>query len=256
MNSTAINIVVLCFLIQLSLIAQSNRTTLTTGLHQHNYELHIGGGVHTSGFQINAAFGLIYNPKRTSNIVLEFGEIKDPSEQQQTYDGLSIIGGAPKSFIYGKRNNLYQSRLLYTEKLYLSHKNKRAISLGLTYGGGFSLGMLRPYYLDLIYRNNGGIPSVVAEKYSADNQAKFLNPQEVDGPSGIAYGWDELALLPGFCLKAGLLVDWGATDNILKDIEVGFAADVFFKEIPIMIYEERTPIFINFYINVHLGHRW
>ncbi len=231
-------------------------STLSSGTKNYNYELLIGGGVHTTGFQINVAYGIIFNIKRTANFGLEFGEIKDPSERQQTYDGLSIIGGAPKSFIFGKRNNLYQTRFIYAEKLYLSHKNNRAISLGLSYGAGFSLGMLRPYYLDLIYRNNGGIPSVVAEKYSTENQLKFLNPQEIDGPSGASYGWDELKLYPGLCLKAGLLIDWGASDNILKDLEVGVAADFYFSKIPLLIFEERTPVFFNIFLNVHLGHRW
>ena len=246
-----------CFSINTILGAQNNNgSTLSSGLNNHKYELLVGGGVHTTGFQVKAAFGLVYNPKRTGNIVLEFGEIKDPSERQQTYDGLSIVGGAPKSFIYGKRNNLYQSRFVYAEKLYLSDKNNRAISLGLSYAAGFSLGMLRPYYLDLIYRNNVGIPTVTAEKFSQENQFKFLTPQEVDGPSGITYGWDELSLYPGFCFKAGLLVDGGASDSILKDIEVGVAADIYFSDIPLMVFEAQTPVFFNIFLNVHLGHRW
>ena len=120
-----------CFSINTILGAQNNNgSTLSSGLNNHKYELLVGGGVHTTGFQVKAAFGLVYNPKRTGNIVLEFGEIKDPSERQQTYDGLSIVGGAPKSFIYGKRNNLYQSRFVYAEKLYLSDKKQSSDIFG------------------------------------------------------------------------------------------------------------------------------
>ncbi|MDC0230544.1 hypothetical protein OAK19_01125 [Aureispira] len=219
-------------------------------------EFFVGGGINTRGFQVRVAYGLIKSPMRTMNFFLEFGEIKNPKEKQQTYDGLSIIGGAPKSFIYGKRNNLFFTRFGYGEKYYISLKNRRAVSLGFVYAGGFSLGMIRPYYLDLIYRDNVGRPSIVAEKYSESNMLKFLNPQEVDGPSGSDYGWDELDLAPGLFLKAGLLIDWGAFDTIVKDIEIGFAADFYFREIPMMIFEENTPVFVNLYINIHLGHRW
>ncbi len=219
-------------------------------------ELFVGGGINTAGFQVKVGWGMIVNQARSIGIITEFGEITNARERQQTYDGLSIVGGAPKAFIYGKRNNLFFTRLGYQEKFYLSGKNRRAVSLGFTYSGGFSLGMIRPYYLDLIYRDNGGIPTIVAEKFSETNMLKFLNPQEVDGPSGPAYGWDELDLAPGFFLKAGLLIDWGAYDAVLKDIEVGVAADFFFKKIPMMIFEENTPVFVNLYININLGHRW
>ncbi|MCH2023299.1 MAG: hypothetical protein MK207_12555 [Saprospiraceae bacterium] len=219
-------------------------------------ELFVGGGISTRGFQVRVAYGRIKTPVRTMNFFVDFGEIKNPKEKQQTYDGLSIIGGAPKAFIYGKRNNLFFTRFGYGEKYYLSLKNRRAVSLGFVYSAGFSLGMIRPYYLDLIYRDNLNRPNIVAEKYSETNMLKFLNPQEVDGPSGSNYGWDELDLAPGLFLKAGLLIDWGAFDTILKDIELGFAADFYFREIPMMIFEENTPVFVNLYINIHLGHRW
>lgn len=219
-------------------------------------EIFVGGGINTRGFQVNLGYSIIKSPFRTLSFFVDFGEIKHSKERQQTYEGLSLRGGAPKAFIYGKKNNLFFSRIGYGEKYYLSARNRRLVSLGFTYSGGFSLGMVRPYYLDLIYRDNGGRPNVVPEKYNESNLLKFLNPQEVDGPSGAAYGWDELNLAPGVFVKAGLLIDWGAFDTILKDIEIGIAADFYFQEIPIMIFEKNTPVFVNLYINVHLGHRW
>lgn len=219
-------------------------------------EFYVGGGIHTLGFQVRVAYSWLPNPVRTMNFFTDFGEIKHPKERLQTYDGLSIIGGAPKAFIYGKENNLFFFRFGYGEKYYLSAKNRRAVSLAVTYAGGFSLGMVRPYYLDLIYRDAGGRPTIVAEKYNESNRNKFLNPQEVDGPSGASYGWNELNIAPGFFLKAGLLIDWGAFDVIVKDIEVGLAADFYFQKINMMIFEQNTPIFVNLYININLGLRW
>jgi hypothetical protein len=241
--------------VSFSVLAQTDSDLNNENIPVKN-ELFVGGGINTAGFQVKIAWGMIVNHVRTIGFVTEFGEIKNARERHQTYDGLSLNGGAPKAFIYGKRNNLFFTRLGYQEKFYLSGKNRRAVSLGFTYSAGFSLGMIRPYYLDLIYRNNGGIPTIVAEKYSELNMLKFLNPQEVDGPSGPAYGWDEIDLTPGFFLKAGLLIDWGAYDAVLKDVEVGVAADFFSKKIPLMIFEENTPVFVNLYININLGHRW
>jgi hypothetical protein len=228
------------------------------GENSKKNEVYFGGGIHTRGFQFTAGYSIIRpSPsRRTQTFFAEVGEIKHPKENRRTYDGISIVGGSPKAFIYGKKNNLYFTRLGYGEKFYLSARNERLVSIGFIYGAGVSVGLVRPYYLDLIYRDNGGRPNVVPERFSDSNISKFLNPQEVDGPSGAAYGWDELSAVPGGFLKAGLLIDWGAYDSVVKDLEVGIAVDFYFEPIPLMIFEENTPIFVNLYITARLGHRW
>ena len=85
---------------------------------------------------------------------------------------------------------------------------------------------------------------------------KFLTPQEVDGPAGPSYGWNELLIEPGFSLKTALLIDWGGNSTFLKDIEVGLNADFFFNDISLMIFNQNYPIFLNLYIHIHLGNRW
>ena len=220
-------------------------------------ELYIGGGIHTRGWNVNLNYAFIRKPMRTMSFTAEFGEIMHPKERTQTFEGLSIIGSTTKAFIYGKRNSLFVGRLGYSEKLYLSSKeSRRAISLAWTYGGGISLGMVKPYYLNLIYRNSGGQPTIRAEKYGEDNWNKFLSPQEIDGPTGASRGWDELLLEPGFYVKTALLVDWGAFDEVVKGFEVGLSMDTYFSRIPIMIFEENTPIFVNLYLHIYLGKRW
>ena len=244
--------VLLFLLLQIPCLAQQYDDLFSKVKH----ELFVGGGIHTGGFQIKLAYGNVVNEKRTINIPVEFVELLSLKEYQQTYDGLSITGGAPKSFIYGKQNNFYCLNVAYTEKYYLSAKSESQLSMAIKYGAGLALGMLRPYYLDLIYRDNFGRATIIAERYNEDNQFKFLNPQEVDGPSGASYGWEELSFKPGLLLQLGVVLDWGATHNILKDAEIGVATNIFFEEIPIMIFEENTPIFINLFLNIHLGHRW
>lgn len=248
--SIILAISVLCCLFNGQLLAQEDEE------NDKGNELYFGGGINTRGFQFTAGYSIIRPTRRTQTFFLDVGEVKHPKENRRTYDAISIVGGAPKAFIYGKQNNLYFTRLGYGEKFYLSARSTRLVSFGFTYGAGLSLGMVRPYYLDLIYRDNRGRPDVVAERFNESNISKFLNPQEVDGPSGAAYGWDELTVVPGGFLKAGLLIDWGAYDSVVKDLEVGIAADFYFQPIPLMIFEENTPIFVNLYITARLGHRW
>ncbi len=243
-------------LITSSTTAQWNRSEFNE-IQPFNNELSIGGGVHTTGWDVNISYGFIKHNSRTLQFTASFSEIKHIKEKEQTYETLSIIGGATKAFIYGKRNNFYIGKLGYSEKIYLSGKDDGGMfSLAWVYGGNVNFGLLKPYYLNLIYRNSGGQPTIRAEKFNEDNAQKFLTPQEVDGPAGPSYGWGELLIEPGFSLKSALLIDWGGNNSFMKDIEVGLNADFFFNDISLMIFNQNYPIFVNLYIHRHLGNRW
>ena len=236
---------------------KSSSSSKDQGPIPYRNELYIGGGIHTRGWNIHLNYGFIKSYNRTMSFFAEFGEITHAKERLQRYDLSAIIGGDSKPFIYGKRNRLFVNRLGYTEKRYLSSKeNSNAVSLAWTYGGGISLGIVKPYYLNLIYRNSRNIASIRPEKYSPDNWNRFLDPEQVNGPAGGSYGWDEALLEPGFFAKTALLIDWGAFDEIVKSAEIGITVDTYFNRIPLLVSEESTPIFINLYLHVHLGKRW
>lgn len=220
-------------------------------------EFYMGLGLHTRGWNVSLHYGFIKTRMRTMQFIAEFGQINHPKQKVERYNASSIFSQSSRAFVYGKRNTLYTLRLGYGEKRYLSSKeNNRAVSLAWTYGAGISLGLVRPYYLDLIYRNAGGIPTLRAEKYGPDNWNRFLDIEQVDGPSGGEYGWDEAILEPGFFLKTGLLIDWGAFDQVVKGLEIGLTVDTYFSKIPLLVFEESTPVFVNLYVHVYLGTRW
>ncbi|MCP4439970.1 MAG: hypothetical protein GY810_13575 [Aureispira sp.] len=220
-------------------------------------ELYAQGGLHTRGFQVGITYAIIRNWRRTMAFQIGFGGQKDAKERKQNFETLSITGGTSKSFIYGKRNSFYYFKLGYGEKYYFSDKrNRKALSLALCYGGGISVGMIKPYYLDLIYRTDGGSTKIRSEAFSENNVDKFLSPQLVDGESGAAYGWNEITPILGGYAKVSLLLDWGAMDEIVKAVEVGINTDFYFRKIPIMILHDHAPVFFNIFVNVHLGKRW
>ena len=140
--------------------------------------------------------------------------------------------------------------------------------------------MLKPYYLDIKQSDQPDFPTR-SERYDSQNPCDFLNSTGgVYGSSGFFKGMGELRPLPGVHFKAGVHFDWGAFDEFVKAIEVGVAADVFYKRAPILIhideetanimnvicqhqsgtYEEQAnpnrPFFINLYVTLHLGRRW
>ncbi|MCH2045706.1 MAG: hypothetical protein MK212_16435 [Saprospiraceae bacterium] len=222
-------------------------------------ELTYGIGIHTRGFNYaSIQYGLINKTQQTLFFNIDFVELKSPKERRRNFETLSLTGGNTKSFIYGKRHNLYALRIGAGQKHYISEKkNPRGVALACTYSGGLSLGFLKPYQLDLIYRNTVDTTSFVrSEAYSDENHDKFLNFADINGASGFGKGWDNIRANPGIFLKTAFLFDWGAFDPLAKSLEIGISADIYFKNMPIMVGEVNSPIFINLYMNINLGKRW
>lgn len=224
----------------------------------YNNELTIGFGVHTRGFHYaTIAYNWMPHDRKNSFFHVDFVQLKSARERRNSYDILSVTGGSPRSFIYGKQNSLFATRLAYGEKHYMTQKSEgKAVSLAFVYSAGMSLGLLKPYYLNLVYRNATGMVSVRPERYTAENYFKFLDPNSVDGAAGFAYGWDEVNLMVGGYVKAGLLFDWGADDAFARSLEIGLEADFYFREVPLMVVQPNSPVFVNLYANIQIGKRW
>jgi hypothetical protein len=246
------------YIIALFIFAQFSATVCAQDKSNKNFEheVEFGGGVHTRGFTIGINYLMIKSETMSWLAQMEFSELKNPKERRLSNESIAI-GGGRRSFIYGKRNNFYTLRAGAGQRLYISEKtNKSIVAVAFAYSGGLSMGMLKPYYLDLIYRlDNAGI-SIRSEAYNENNRYKFLDPVDIDGASGFSTGWDDLSIAPGLYAKGSLIFDWGPKDEISKILEIGLAADVYFKKIDIMIDQPNSPIFLNLYMNIYFGKRW
>jgi hypothetical protein len=220
-------------------------------------ELLVGGGLHTRGFQLTGLYSIIQNENKNLTFQIEFSELKSPKEKKMNAERRAIGGNSNRSYIYGKENNLYTLKLAAGQRFYISEKtDKSPVAIAFSYNAGLNLGMIKPYYLDLIYRFDPQGSKIISEKYSSSNSLKFLEPQDINGASGFSKGWDELTLAPGIYTKGSLLFDWGANDSFAKILELGLSADIFFKNIQIVIGEVRPPVYLNLFMNFYFGKRW
>lgn len=220
-------------------------------------EILVGGGLHTRGFQLTGLYSIIQNENKNLTFQIEFSELKSPKEKKMNAERRAVGGNSSRSYIYGKENNLYTLKLAAGQRFYISEKTEKSpVAIAFSYNGGLNLGMIKPYYLDLIYRFDPQGSKIISEKYSASNALKFLEPQDINGSSGFSKGWDELTLAPGIYTKGSLLFDWGANDSFAKILELGLSADIFFKNIPIVIGEVRPPLYLNLFMNFYFGKRW
>ena len=220
-------------------------------------EFLLGGGMHTRGFQLTGFYSIIQNDQKNLTFQLEFSELKSPKEKKLNAERRAVGGNSSRSYIYGKQNNFYTLKIAAGQRFYISEKTEKSpVAIAFAYNGGLNLGMIKPYYLDLIYRFDPQGSKIISEKYSVQNERKFLEPQDINGSSGFSKGWDELTLAPGIYAKGSLMFDWGANDSFAKILELGLSADIFFKNIPIVVGEVRPPVYLNLFMNFYFGKRW
>jgi hypothetical protein len=220
---------------------------------------------YTNGYSAGVNVGRLKNYYLTNYFQFSLGQLKHRKEFRQNFDfAPSSIGRISNAFVFGKQNSLFVVRANAGQKRYLSEKEmQKGISIGVNYSGGLSLGLLKPYYLDLIYfkENNFGDIIIRSEKYSAENAEVFLANERVYGTSPFAKGIGETQIVPGINGRAGVLFSWGAFDDFVKALEVGIMFDLFFGDIPIMVedprieFDENVPYFLNLYVNLQLGKR-
>jgi len=231
----------------------------------YNKEFAFDVRLHTNGFAIAANFGKIKTFYKTRYYHIEIGEIRHPKEERQSFDWAGwSTSNSSKSFFFGKRNNLYVIRAGIGVKKYFTEKAKqRGLAVGMSYEAGPSLGLLKPYYLEIIHpADTPASYYVESEKYSAENASDFLDINSIYGASGFSKGLGEIRPIPGLHGKLGVHFDWGAFDEFVKAIDVGIMADVYFKEVPLMVENEaitnseNRPFFINLYLTLQLGKRW
>lgn len=231
----------------------------------YNKELSFNFKLHTNGYSFGVDIGQLKTYYLTRYYSIEIGELKHPKEFRQSFDFRSpSTNRISRAFIFGKENSFIPLRLGFGEKRYLSEKAKRkGLAIGMSYAAGPSVGLLKPYYLDLLrFADSGGDPFVRSERFSEENADYFLNTNNIYGSSGFAKGLDEISILPGAHAKFAIHFDWGAFDEFVKALDAGVMVDFYFKRVPIMVdspivtNSENQSIFFNLYLNLQLGKRW
>lgn len=238
----------------------------------YNQEFAMNFRLHTNGWAIGTTFGKLKTYYLTKYLHFEFGELQHPKEYRQSSETSSPLNGRiSRAFKYGKQNNLYVLRGAMGNKRYFSEKAKhKGVAMGISYEAGATLGILKPYHLELISENSRNSRSV---GYSEETARDFMNYFAIVGASSWTTGLGDLSLLPGANAKFAVHFDWGAFDEYLKSIEAGIMVDVFVRRAPIMVDDEIDPtllppnsdfvnnlensqLFLNLFINLQFGKRW
>jgi hypothetical protein len=212
------------------------------------------------GFKFNTdGWGMFYEHGKYKTINktnlwwLELGERKDRKEEKvptlSASQGFLVIS----SYIYGKRNNFYYLKGGLGQQLLIGGKgNKNGVAVSAIYGGGFSAGLLKPYYIEI---QNPVTNAREEIKYNVTNENLFLDPSIIIGKGGLTKGFNEIQFVPGAHARAALRFDYGRYNEVLSAMEVGINAEYYSKTMPILLLNKERKFFFNAYIALVFGKR-
>lgn len=206
----------------------------------------------------NDGWGFFYEHARAQSIKkallfqIDFAERKHPKEKKQTNPNFPA-----SPFIFGKINYFYPLKLGVQQQLLFGNKsNKNGVAVTANFGGGLSLGLLRPYYLEV---NDSTGTARIAIKYNSADSNVFVSANDLINrqvsATGLSKGWGDIKLSPGAYAKAALRFDYGRYNEMVNAIEVGVTAEYYFNKVPQLIYTKEKSLFFNVYFALMFGRR-
>jgi hypothetical protein len=208
----------------------------------------------SDGYGISYEIGKYKGPKKALIFQAELNEKKNPKEQKIVAS--QNVFGQVNSVVWAKANNFFQFKLGIGEQRIIGGKaNKNGVNVSAIYAGGISLGLLKPYFIDISANNNSGERKKVTfnDVYN-DTSNSFAN-YHIDGASGITYGWSKLQLQPGAHAKLAMRFDYGRFNEMITAIEAGVNAEYYFKDVQQLVLQNNKKFFFNGYVTILFGRR-
>ncbi|MFM7646451.1 MAG: hypothetical protein ACKO41_07050 [Sphingomonadales bacterium] len=221
------------------------------GVLVYNKQTTMGIQARSNGYGLFYEMGRMKSPLRTTLYRIDFTEIKHPKENKfQNLSNPFLFLSNP--YIYGKVNNFFQLTMGAGQQRMLGQKgNKNGVAVSAVYQGGLSLGLLKPYYVQV---EDPVSDDLLYIKYSSADSILFLGPS-ILGSGGFWRGWGEVKLQPGLFVKGALRFDYGRFNEVVSGIEVGCSVEMYTKAIQIMALQNDKPFFIQAHIALLFGKR-
>jgi hypothetical protein len=216
----------------------------------YNVQSLFGFKLNTDGWTALYEHGKYKTISTTNTWFVEFGERKSHKEERVTP---SDAYGYPvgNSFIYGKQNVFYNLNLGVGQQRLLGGKgSKSGVAVSAIYGGGLSIGLLKPYYVT-VYDPNTNLTYDV--KYQGPSDTVFL--YYPISSAGLTKGMGETKFVPGLVAHVGLRFDYGRYNELLSALEIGLSGEFYTKDMPIMVDAQPKQFFYNAYVAIEFGAR-
>ncbi len=233
----------------------SNPKFVTPGIRPIKSEISFGYRLHTDGWSLFTDYGKIRSKNAKTQdmfwnahvLQVEFSEKKHPREEKVSSQDAS---GNSTNYVYGKINNFYSLKAGWgLSKMLAGKPDPGSVSIHWVTIAGVSLGMLKPYYLNL-----NSDPDAI--KYGEDTRSRFLSQSRIIGSAGFSKGLGEMKFIPGGHIKSMLHFDLSSNKSSVVAVEAGGAVEYYGENILMMVDQSANPYFVNFFLSFQFGKRW
>jgi hypothetical protein len=207
----------------------------------------------SDGYSAFYELGKLKTTLKTNLYSIEIGERKHPKEEKLTRGNQQLGFAIGNPFVYGKINNFYYAKLGIGQQRLIGGKgNKNGVAVSAAYGGGFSAGLLKPYYIQVDDSQSGKQTDI---KYTKNDSIFLDDPNAINGASGFGKGFNEIKFVPGVFAKGSLRFDYGRYNEVVSAIEVGLNIEYYTQKMPIMLLNKEKRLFLNAYAAIVFGRR-
>jgi len=164
-----------------------------------------------------------------------------------------------RRYVYGKLNDAFFLRGGIVWKKLLNRKanwSDRGVELRWMYGGGFSLGIAKPYYLYVLYFYDTGDGYFTYEIETERFDPSAQSWDDIYGRAPFTVGLTEITLHPGIYLKTGLNFEFGRQSTKIRALEVGGTIDISPMGLSIMSGSKDQIFFPTLYLSFTFGKRF
>lgn len=197
----------------------------------------------TDGYGLSYEFGKYQSNRKNLLFQLEINEKKHPKEKKiSLFDGFGF-----SNVIFGKTNNFFQTKLGVAQQLRIGGKaNKNGVAVSAIYGGGLSIGLEKPYLVNVVVNGKeerSSFPTIIDSGYG------------INGAAGIFTGWSEVKFNPGAHAKVAMRFDYGRFNETVTAIEAGIMGEFYSKKVSQLAYVDKKQFFLSGYVSILIGRR-
>jgi hypothetical protein len=203
--------------------------------------------LNTDGFggSYRAAKRIDYLNKRILEI--DGGILKSLKESRQR-----VAFNQGGSYVFGKLNSTFFLRAGYGRQHEIYSKaDLGGIAIRYFYTVGPVVAIYKPIYYRIYYPKPTN-PLEYEQRLEKFDVNAIAVPQDIYGRAPFTKGLSEIKFMPGVFAKVGFNFEYSREDKAIHAIEIGTAANLFPKEIPIMAVDNKQ-LFLSLFVSYRFG---
>lgn len=206
-----------------------------------------GIGVNTNtNSGLLGGFSFVKNLPNRSFINIDLTNTKDYQEFDSPY---SFNG---RTYVEGKLNYLINLRTSYGKHyLLLNQAQEGGTSLSGRISTGPTLGLLKPYYVDLSYTDAG--KNITTSVPMAEALNNTYSKSSINGEGSFFSGFSQSKLVPGWHVKTALEFKFETLKQNYLAVETGFILDFFSQPVEILNQTNPRSVYTTGYVTFFFG---